>query len=363
MAENKSDPEYDAWWSRTIPWNVPKQIGCSNARVNSKGRNVHKQHTYSFRQLFRIAFPALVAVFLFIFASFFLFLPQFERGLLEEKKIMIKELVSASLGMLDHLNSEVASGKLSIEKAQRIAINHLREMRYGIDGKDYFWINSFSPVLVMHPYRPDLIGKDMSTFTDPEGTRVFMEFVKTVREKHEGYVPYMWQWKEDSNRIVPKLSFVKAYRPWGWIIGTGIYLEDVKQEVASLSQKMFFFAAVILSFVTIIAWYQIYQTLNEVKIRQRAEAELIEYKDQLEIKVAQRTAELSNTNAELQKTLNDITTLKGTIPICMDCKKIRDDEGSWSQLEKYISEHSEAEFSHGICDKCMEIRYPDTEDD
>jgi signal transduction histidine kinase len=326
------------------------------------GQKVHKQKAYSFRQLFRIASPALIAVLLFIFASFFLFLPQFEKGLLEEKKIMIKELVNASWGMVDALNNEVASGGCSLEEAQKIAINHLREMRYGIDRQDYFWINDFSPVLVMHPYRPDLVGKNMSAFTDPKGTRVFEEFVKTVRKTHEGYVPYMWQWRGDNSRIVPKLSFVKAYQPWGWIIGTGIYLEDVKQEVASMSQKMTFFAAVILSLVTIIAWYQIYQTLNEVSMRQHAEAELIEYKDQLEIKVAQRTAELSHANAELQKTINEIKTLKGTIPICMDCKEIRDDKGSWSQLEKYISEHSEAEFSHGICDSCIAKRYPDTED-
>ena len=339
-----------------------KHISCSDVRVDSGVLKVHKQNTFSLRELFRIALPALVAIFLFIFASFFLFLPQFEKGLLEEKEIMIKELVNASVGMLDYLNNEVASGVRSLEEAQKIAANHLGKMRYGIDGKDYFWINDFSPVLVMHPYRPDLVGKNMSDFTDPEGKRVFMEFVKTVREKHEGYVPYMWQWNADSSRIVPKLSFVKEYRPWGWIIGTGIYLEDVRQEVAAMSQKMMFFAAVILSFVTIIAWYQIYQTLNEVKIRQRAEAELIEYKDQLEIKVEQRTVELSRANAELQKTLNDMATLKGTIPICMYCKKIRDDEGSWSQLEKYISEHSEAEFSHGLCDKCMELHYPDSED-
>ena len=119
---------------------------------------MHKQNTYSFRELFRIVFPALVAVFLFIFASFFLFLPRFEKGLMEEKKIMIKELVSASIGMLDYLNSEVASGAKRLEEAQKIAINHLGETRYGIDGKDYYWINDFSPVLVMHPYRPDLVG-------------------------------------------------------------------------------------------------------------------------------------------------------------------------------------------------------------
>jgi methyl-accepting chemotaxis protein len=60
---------------------------------------------------------------------------------------------------------------------------------------------------------------------------------------------------------------------------------------------------------------------------------------------------------ELQKTLEEIKTLKGIIPICMHCKEIRDDEGAWNQLEKYIVEHSDAEFSHGICDKCMTEKY------
>ena len=62
---------------------------------------------------------------------------------------------------------------------------------------------------------------------------------------------------------------------------------------------------------------------------------------------------------ELQKTVKDIKTLKGIIPICMHCKGIRDDQGSWKQLEKYISEHSDAQFSHGICQKCTEKYYPD----
>ncbi len=68
---------------------------------------------------------------------------------------------------------------------------------------------------------------------------------------------------------------------------------------------------------------------------------------------------LQEKNDALQKAIDEIKTLQGILPICMYCKEIRDDKGDWSQLEKYISDHSEARFSHGICDKCLEKHYPD----
>jgi hypothetical protein len=61
--------------------------------------------------------------------------------------------------------------------------------------------------------------------------------------------------------------------------------------------------------------------------------------------------------AELKESLEKVRTLEGIIPICMHCKEIRDDKGSWNQLEKYISEHSDAEFSHSLCEKCLEKYY------
>ena len=68
---------------------------------------------------------------------------------------------------------------------------------------------------------------------------------------------------------------------------------------------------------------------------------------------------IENKNREVIDTLEAIKTLEGIIPICMFCKEIRDEEGAWNQLEKYISEHSEAEFSHGICEKCKDKHYPE----
>jgi hypothetical protein len=79
--------------------------------------------------------------------------------------------------------------------------------------------------------------------------------------------------------------------------------------------------------------------------------------------VKQRTEELSTINKQLQTALENVKTLRGFIPICASCKKIRDDKGYWNQIEVYIREHSEAEFSHGICPECMKKLYPDLSGD
>ena len=72
--------------------------------------------------------------------------------------------------------------------------------------------------------------------------------------------------------------------------------------------------------------------------------------------------ELEEKNAELQKAMDEIKTLRGFIPICASCKRIRNDEGYWEQIESYISSHSEAKFSHGCCDECARKLYPDLMD-
>jgi sigma-B regulation protein RsbU (phosphoserine phosphatase) len=79
--------------------------------------------------------------------------------------------------------------------------------------------------------------------------------------------------------------------------------------------------------------------------------------------VGRRVAELQQALAlrvgELEATLAEIKTLKGLIPMCASCKKIRDDQGFWQQVEGYLMQHSQAEFSHGLCPECMEKHYPE----
>ena len=76
-------------------------------------------------------------------------------------------------------------------------------------------------------------------------------------------------------------------------------------------------------------------------------------------KINQTDKEKSKAIERLNKALEEVKTLSGFLPICASCKKIRDDKGYWNQIEAYISEHSEAEFSHGICPECCKKLYPD----
>jgi DNA-binding response OmpR family regulator len=93
--------------------------------------------------------------------------------------------------------------------------------------------------------------------------------------------------------------------------------------------------------------------------RRHAEEEVEHYRHHLEDMVEKRTAELQATNDQLQKALDEVRTLRGFLPICASCKKIRDDKGYWTQLESYIHEHSDVQFSHGICPKCAVKLYPE----
>lgn len=110
-------------------------------------------------------------------------------------------------------------------------------LRYGENGGDYFWINDKYPTMVMHPIKPELNGKDISTIKDPNGKRLFVEMVKECDANGEGFVEYMWP-KPGMAEPVSKLSYVKLFKPWGWIVGTGIYLDDINTVKAQIQEEV-----------------------------------------------------------------------------------------------------------------------------
>jgi methyl-accepting chemotaxis protein len=111
-------------------------------------------------------------------------------------------------------------------------------------GQQYFWINDMQQRMVMHAAKPDLDGKDMSTMKDPNGLAVFGAFVDMVRKSGQGFVHYQWP-KAGSELPVDKLSYVKGFAPWGWVIGSGIYVGELR--AAWLRQVMLDGAIVLLS--------------------------------------------------------------------------------------------------------------------
>ena len=234
---------------------------------------VRMRKTYSSA---RIVVPTLAAITLFVMSLFMVIIPGFEKVLMDRKKETIRDLTTSIHNMLLQYEADVAKGLVTGEGARNSAVEHLRGLRYGPGGKDYFWVTDHTPVMIVHPYRPDLEGKDVGDFRDAAGSRVFRAFLDAVAGTEEGYVEYLWQWQDDSSRIAPKLSFVKRFDPWGWVIGTGIYPEDVKAEIIRLESDLRLLSVLVTAAAMILILFVARRGLLAESSRLAAEASLRE---------------------------------------------------------------------------------------
>ena len=141
--------------------------------------------------------------------------------LLKEKTDKTKNLVEVAYKIVE---STYNRSDLPEAERRQLAIDTIKAMRYDTD--NYLWINDSRPYMVMHPFKPALDGTDLSGFADPKGKKLFVEFADVCRTKGEGTVEYLWP-KPGLEEPVEKLSYVKIFKPWDWIIGTGIYIDDV----------------------------------------------------------------------------------------------------------------------------------------
>ncbi|MFZ0613873.1 MAG: cache domain-containing protein [Desulfobacterales bacterium] len=229
----------------------------------------------------RILLPVVLTVALFIATIFLLILPILKERMLNDKREMIRELTETAWSVLDGYWKKETSGQMSSAEARARAVEELRRLRYGPESKDYFWINDQHPYLIMHPYRPDLEGRDISGFSDSKGKKLFVEFVTTVKKDGAGYVDYQWQWKDDPQRIVPKISYVKGFEPWGWIVGTGIYVEDVRAEIAAITRKLTAICLAILVLIIGLSTYVIWQSARSQRRQRQADRENLLHREQL----------------------------------------------------------------------------------
>ena len=227
----------------------------------------------------KIIVPSILSIILFILAIFLFIIPHFQQNIMNSKREMIKELTNSAWSILAEYENEERSSLLTREDAQKNAVARIQYLRYGEENKDYFWITDMYPKMIIHPYRLDLNGKDLNNFSDPHGKKLFVEFVNTVKESEHGYVDYMWQWKDDSLHIVPKLSYVKVFKPWGWVIGTGIYVEDVKKEIDALTNKLLWISIGISLLIALLLLFISQQSLKIERQRIQAKNDLHDSKE------------------------------------------------------------------------------------
>ncbi|MCJ8299199.1 MAG: methyl-accepting chemotaxis protein [Pseudomonadales bacterium] len=172
----------------------------------------------------RIQFLILLA-FLSIIAITATNLNQLRDELLAQKSIQTRNLVETAHSLIKAQYDQFQAGVITEDQAKQQAIKIVKSMRY--EDNNYFWINDYAPRVIMHPIKPQLDGKNVSNVKDASGKLLFVEIVKVARSHPDGGIlPYLWP-KPNHDEPVEKVSYVKAFQPWEWVVGSGIYIDDV----------------------------------------------------------------------------------------------------------------------------------------
>ncbi len=143
-----------------------------------------------------------------------------EAGGLQTYQSQLQTVVNQAVSIIKAVDQNTALGDRT--RRQQTAMKMIRQLRYGGTGEDYFWINSMDAVMLMHPIKPALEGRDISGLEDSNGKKFIQVMIDLCRTASQGFVTYTWP-LPGTEQILPKLSYVKLYEPWGWVIGTGVY--------------------------------------------------------------------------------------------------------------------------------------------
>ena len=169
--------------------------------------------------------------------------PKVQKSMYQAKVTQTKHVVESAWGVLDYYDKQAKAKAIPLEEAKRQAKEAIKNLRYDVE--EYFWINDLEPRMVMHPFSPDLDGKNLSENKDPNGKRLFVAMVEVCKKDGAGLVDYLWP-KPGTPKPVPKISYVKLFPDWGWIIGSGIYMDEVEKEIA---QILYIFFGVVIAVV------------------------------------------------------------------------------------------------------------------
>lgn len=193
-------------------------------------------------------FAMTAATVIALAALFVVLLLNSKSQMLEDRQAKVRNLVEVAHATVAHFEKAARDGQMPVEEAQQKAAAAIRSMRY--DTVEYFWINNLQDLMVMHPIKPDLEGKKLDQLKDKNGKQLFLEFNRVVKAQGAGFVDYLWP-KPGSEEGVPKISYVMGFAPWGWVIGSGIYIDDVEAKFRADAVKLLLWGLGIGGFIAI----------------------------------------------------------------------------------------------------------------
>jgi methyl-accepting chemotaxis protein len=215
----------------------------------------------------------------------FYLLPLVEKKLLDEKKNATKNVVDVAYALVASFEAKVESGELKREEAQKRAMASVKSFRY--QGNEYCFITDLNGIMLMHPMKQELNGKNMAADKDSNGKFFIRDMVDVAKSKGEGFVDYYWP-KPNETKPSPKLTFVKSFPHWDWAIATGIYIDDVNAEISKMQTQIIISTAAIAVLILLIAFFVSKMITNALGKAVVMAKELSEGNLSLEIEVSGR---------------------------------------------------------------------------
>jgi len=259
----------------------------------------------------RVLLPSALMLLLFAGSIFLYLLPSIKQALLDAQKEKVVEITDTVTGTLAHLNEMAERGEITLDYAKELGAEFVKQTRYGPNAKNYFWITNMTPRMVMHPYRPDLDGQDLTGYRDKEGKRIFMEFVRAARKSQDAFVDYYWQWRDQPDRIAHKLSHVRLFAPWGWVIGTGLYTDDGHSEIGVYRNHV---ALIFLGILLLSSLLSLY-IIRQAGITEQKKAQIQGQREKL-VRVLQESEERYRTIADFGYDWEVWVGIDGTVHYC-----------------------------------------------
>jgi methyl-accepting chemotaxis protein len=209
----------------------------------------------------KIIFLSGFIILAFVFLILFYIVPVVNKTIDNQTENKMKSMVETAYNLTDNYYMQFKDGKIDEQTAKSLAADAIKNMRYDSNKTGYFWINDYDGLMIMHPTKPELVNTNVLNMADSNGFKPFTAFVNIVNAKGEGTVHYNWP-KPGFLKSQPKISYVKGFEAWKWVIGSGVYISDLQALKQNLEIKMFI-ASLIIMILSILIIMLIIKPLNK----------------------------------------------------------------------------------------------------
>lgn len=206
---------------------------------------------------------SVITIVLILIGMLAYFLPMVENKLMEEKKSMVKNEVDTAYTLVAFYEARIKAGEFRPDEAIRRAKAGVKSLRYS--DNEYFFILDSNAKMLAHPIKQEMEGRNYLRDKDVNGKLFFAEMVQKAKDKGEGFVDYYWP-KPGETKPSPKLSYVKYFSTWDWVVGSGIYIDDVDAELSKMRFQIIISTIAISLLIIIISFFVarfITNTLNQ----------------------------------------------------------------------------------------------------